>query len=1151
MPECRIFVSSPGDVALERTLVASVVERLRGVFGHRSDIKLILWEQLPLDAKQSFQPQLPDPSDVELFLLLLSRRLGTPLPEDALPEGFQGPVTGTEFEFLNALEAQKKNGKPAILVYRKFNKSSEPDDQVENFFQRHFQDDKKRLQKAFHSFTDTQQFEIMLEGHLHKWFEKNLPKVSDEELAASKNWFSGNPFQGLKAFRFDQANVYRGRGTAIAEGIEKLKSKAAQKQPFLLVMGMSGSGKSSLVRAGILPALYNPEIVPSVSQFYRGIMRPADVEGDPMKGLVSALVAESANTLIQPQNIEKMAAMCHSNQDAFIHYLRVKLSENPEKSVLILIIDQLEELYTSEVISADLQHQFATLIGRMSEELGVWIVATLRSDCYHLMGDTPVFLKLKQNGGHLDLQPPELYSIRQMIKEPAELARLHFESGTGGQPPLDEVIAEGAAKSPESLPLLEFTLSQLYEARSVSGMLTFKCYYELGGIEGAIASHAESIFTKLDKDVQEQFQKVFNQLVSSNEESRYSRKWATQKALGFNRNASKLVSAFLEARLLVSELNPEGDEVVTLAHESLFRHWPRLDEWLDTNRGLLAIRNQLDEQVKRWHAAKFDPDMLLNAGKPLEDGKSLLASALTLHPEVSEFIKASKKRANRNRHLRIAAFIALFMVTVVALNASYSASQSKDVAERSLAKSQDLIEFLIGDLHGQLERLGRLDVMQSIGEKAMGYFSELEQLQGNESSLLNRSKALYQIGSVYIEINEFEKATQAFTQSLKFARELVAKSPDNFDYVFELSQAEYWLGYAYWSSGDLASTEVQFDNYLYAAETLVKLRPNDSDAVMELSYAYSNLGTLADSRGETDKAIRYFLYSIDYCQVVLKLNPNHQDAFASLADSYSWLGKAHESQLELGKARAFYKSELMLFEEVVEKDDSYNNRFDLLLANSRLAMLDLFLGNTIGAISSLQNQITELTDLVEHDSSNLKWRNTLSIFHANLGQALLLNGQASKAKNSFDQSFMGNLNVLDGAEAYLIREFYSRHYWYWRVLTSLELESQATQIKLIIETAQDPSAEVWKVRLATHHSANNLKDVSYTYDLIDSPETLFAYFEMAVVSKDLATVNRIRKLIPEEFWSYPEMKALVPKLQEILPTSMPVSFRQIQNTQQD
>ena len=99
MSECRIFVSLPDDVALERTLVAGVVERLTVVFGGRSPISLLLWEQRPLDANQSFQPQLTDPKDVEHFLLILWRREGAVLLDEALPEGFEGPLTGAKYEF--------------------------------------------------------------------------------------------------------------------------------------------------------------------------------------------------------------------------------------------------------------------------------------------------------------------------------------------------------------------------------------------------------------------------------------------------------------------------------------------------------------------------------------------------------------------------------------------------------------------------------------------------------------------------------------------------------------------------------------------------------------------------------------------------------------------------------------------------------------------------------------------------------------------------------------------------------------------------------------------------------------------------------------------------------------------------------------------
>ena len=141
MHTCNIFVSSPGDVALERALVARVTERLRKVFGHRSELRLMLWEEQPLEAKASFQPQLPNPANVDLFIMILWQRMGTLLPDSAIPTPFRGPLTGTEYEFLAALSAQQKEGKPAVMVYRRTDNQGKRADAVTAFFAEHFTDD--------------------------------------------------------------------------------------------------------------------------------------------------------------------------------------------------------------------------------------------------------------------------------------------------------------------------------------------------------------------------------------------------------------------------------------------------------------------------------------------------------------------------------------------------------------------------------------------------------------------------------------------------------------------------------------------------------------------------------------------------------------------------------------------------------------------------------------------------------------------------------------------------------------------------------------------------------------------------------------------------------------------------------------------------
>ncbi len=1134
MSECRIFVSSPGDVAIERTLVASVVERLKTKFGHRSQIKLILWEQLPLDANDSFQPQLPDPTDVELFLLILWRRIGTVLPDNALPKGFSGPLTGTEYEFLAALKNQQNKGKPAILVYRKMDPTSlKQGNQVDVFFQKHFTDKDQRLLKAFHCFDHTSEFEYQLETHLNSWFESNLPKVSDNDLAQAEKWSSGNPFQGLKAFRFEQANVYRGRSAAIAESIERLKAKAAQEQPFLLIMGMSGSGKSSLLRAGIIPNLYFPQIVPNVSQFFRGIMRPADIEGDPFAGLISALCAASANHLLAGESRQQLVELCAADLDSFIQLIATQLAKNPPNSQLILAIDQLEELYTSASISNDTRRRFSILVQRLVEELGIWVIATMRSDCYHYLGDTPEFLALKKEGGQLDLQPPELYNIRQMITEPAELAGLHFEHQKDSRPPLNEIIATSAAKSPESLPLLEFTLSQLYDARTASGMLTYRCYDQLGGIEGAIASHAENVFSGLEKPVQQQFSSVFNQLANSSADGRYTRKWAMLDELCADEDAATLVHAFLDARLLVGERNPDEKEVVTLAHESLFRYWPRLLSWLEENQNLLQVRNQVSEQVERWVEAQKDPALLLNAGKPLEDGKALLKSPLTLDSNIKQLIQLSIKRANRNRFFKVAAVASLVLITVYATYASITASSNQKKAETSLAKSQDLIEFLIGDLHTQLAKLGRLDVMQSIGEKALGYYGELDQRQATDENIANRSKALYQIGSVYIELSQYELATNAFTQSQELLALLADKHPQNFDYLFEFSQANFWVGYAFWAAQKLDEAEIYFIKYLDVAKQLVSLEPDNLNAKMEISYAFSNLGTLASSRDMAERAAEYFLSSIANSEAILKIKPNQVDALVSSADAYSWLGNTYRDRFELNKAIGFYTSEQRIFANLVKEEFSYKNRFDLLLSTNRINGLKSQLGEIKSAREGFYASLQDIQYLVNHDPANSGWYNTHVYILTNIGKNELLLGNINKAGEMFQASYNLKPELPEKSELFWADESFERHYWYWRYLIAADKKQEADEIANQLMTIENPKAKKWQIRLASRSDQPIEVEKITNKSQIDGPDSLIAYLEYAVTQQNADDINTIMAFVPDSLWNNPEFKQLKTRIESM------------------
>jgi serine/threonine-protein kinase len=459
-----------------------------------------------------------------------------------------------------------------------------------------------------------------------------------------------------------------------------------------------------------------------------------------------------------------------------------------------------------------------------------------------------------------------------------------------------------------------------------------------------------------------------------------------------------------------------------------------------------------------------------------------------------------------------------------------AASQNQQVAERSLKKSQDLIEFLIGDLHAQLEKLGRLEVMQSIGEKALGYFAELDPRQATDENIANRSKALYQIGSVYVELNEYDSATQAFAQSQELLSLLAQKYPNNFDYLYEYSQASFWVGYAYWAAERLDDAEGYFLEYLKIAKRLVELQPDNLDARMEVSYAYSNLGTLASNRGKTDLATQHFLDSINNSQIILAADPQNQAALSSSADAFSWLGNTYRDRLDLHKAIAYYRSEQRIFSNLVDDQFNYQNRYDLLLSSLRILGMRTYLGELDAALEGYYQALVDIQYLVNHDPANTSWRNSRVFTFANIAKIELLLGNLENSQQAFTKSYELEPNLPQNAEKIWADDYLERHYWYWRFLHKTQQTEQARDIAQQLMEQASPRAIKWQMRLA---SATDLPFDAPPFTetiLMQGPDTVLAHLEYALFRNDQTTVERISQYLPTEMWANPELKTIKQKL---------------------
>ena len=319
MKTIRIFVSSPGDVQEERERARSVVHQLRRRYAGRLDLRAIFWEELPLKADMSFQQGIDmvlSEKGVDIAVFILWSRLGS--PTGLLMVGEQGRPyrSGTEREWDVMLRARDRclqegaSPRPAIIVYTRQDENSfeerlrgKPDDvkayeidqkiMVKQFIKEEFHDAETGVNiRAYHSFDQPTTFAQQLRIHLTSL----LDLLTGEQLGQPV-WSiadRGLPFRGLEVFEYHHAPIFFGREDEIVSIRTRLREQACRGCAFVLISGPSGSGKSSLARAGVLPDVCSDEIDTDIRQWRWLVIKPSQLGDDLLDGLVKSMTAEHA-----------------------------------------------------------------------------------------------------------------------------------------------------------------------------------------------------------------------------------------------------------------------------------------------------------------------------------------------------------------------------------------------------------------------------------------------------------------------------------------------------------------------------------------------------------------------------------------------------------------------------------------------------------------------------------------------------------------------------------------------------------------------------------------------------------------------------------------------------------------------------------------
>jgi energy-coupling factor transporter ATP-binding protein EcfA2 len=481
------------------------------------------------------------------------------------------------------------------------------------------------------------------------------------------------PYKGLQFFREEDAAFFFGRDSAIADLYQ-----AVQQRQFIALVGSSGSGKSSVVRAGLVPKLRRERQEPwEIATLVPG--------GRPFQHLAAGLLPLLETDLREVDRLAETAKLAEKLKDGTIQ-LRDVIVRILEKQAgtnrFLLVVDQAEELYTHGGEDGKTSKETTDFINQLLQATStgpLTVVLTLRADFMgHAIGYRPLADRLQ--GGQVNLGPMNPEELQQAITQPAALLQTGFESG------LVERIIKAVDNQPGHLPLVEFVLQGLWEAvgrnkpasagvsgelsgqmpetvvarplrlrsgqaysglpqklNSTGGMLRHHDYEAMGELEGSIAHTADEVYQRLPASEQPKVEKLFLQLVQVSETAAPTRRralWAE-----WDEPSRQIVRRLADARLLVTSA-----DTVEVAHEALIRHWQTLRGWLNQHQEFLLWRKRLQEAMDAWVQAKRDGAALLSGARLKEAERWLKQREDLTGPEIS-FIRLSVRRRGTGRLL--------------------------------------------------------------------------------------------------------------------------------------------------------------------------------------------------------------------------------------------------------------------------------------------------------------------------------------------------------------------------------------------------------------------------------------------------------------------------------------------------------------------
>ncbi len=856
------------------------------------------------------------------------------------------------------------------------------------------------------------------------------------------------PYRGLEALDGVDAGIFFGRDGPITEALDELRGLREAAPPrIFVVLGASGAGKSSFLRAGLLPRLQRDE-----RHFLAlPVIRPerAVIEGP--AGLIASL-AEAAvrrgSTTTRAQ-IRRAVAEGAGAVRRILASLATVRPEQEKPQTVVLTIDQAEELFRAE--GNEESDRLLDLVRDLTavDDPSVLVVFVIRSDSYDALERARALEGLKQRAFALGPMPHGAYQT--VIEGPLRRLRQagrKFEIDPGLTEALLEDIEQGGGS--DALPLLSFTLELLYRDHEAAGHISREDYLDFGGLKGAIDAALKRAFAAADADPRipkdydarlTLLRRGFIPWLAGIDPETKSLRRRVARASQIPEEARPLLDLLVEQRLLTRDVDKvTGEATVEPAHEALLRQWGGLKGWLEEDFGRLATLEGVKRAATDWDANARDPAWLAHSGGRLSE-----ADQLDLRPDLSALLNetdrvylaecrrreqetrdaeaasrrveaelTSQRQANLEQHAQSARRIAsVFLgglilslgLAVWAMRERNHAQDQRRLAEGHLqaavVSANDLIRNIVGsvkDISGvpAATVLQILDIAHELQEKLGG--------NGHETVDLRRSHALSREETVPIclEFGKTACALDAASEAISLREPLARANPDDPELKMELAGALTKMGDVMKSSGDLSQASKFYADALELKRAAAAAQPQNLALRAAVASGLENVGDAQAMLGEREKAFESYRSAQNDREASVAAEPGNADWRSSLARNYQKIGAVLFEQNDRVSARRAYEAAQNLM-EALARDHPHNSRYREQLAESL---------EKAGAVSLATNKLEDAGalyaksfairhELVDYDPGRANWRRELAQLYNRLGDVEMAKGDLGAAAKNY------------------------------------------------------------------------------------------------------------------------------------------------------